>query len=73
MRESPKPWRMTFILPDSLYGRVPRGRFQPCIHGVVLAVHGAGLVTAEARSVVIERFLILLPVGSSRRASSSAV
>jgi hypothetical protein len=41
---------MSLILPDSLYQRVPRGRFQPCIHGVMLTVYGAGLVTADGPS-----------------------
>lgn len=42
-------YRLSFILPDSLYETVPRGRHAPCLHGCLLTVHGAGLVSIVGR------------------------
>jgi len=73
MGSSTSVWRLSFILPDNLYRSVPRGRHAPCLHGCLLTVHGAGLVSVEgiSREVVFEqaqRFLRVNGRGQGRLA-----
>lgn len=42
--------RLIFMLPPSLALLAPKGRHQPCIHGVVLRVERGGLVRLEGGS-----------------------
>lgn len=43
MRESPEPFRLSFLLPAALILRVPPGRHQPCLAGCRLDVDRVGL------------------------------
>lgn len=68
---TPALYRLSFILPDNLYQLVPRGTHAPCLHGCLLSVHGAGLVTIQGRprDVVFEqaqRFLRVQGRGHGR-------
>lgn len=62
MRAETAVYRLSFILPASLYDTVPRGPMLPCLHGCLLTVHGAGLVGCDGRplEVVVEQALRFL-------------
>ena len=50
MRGSPAAYRLSFMLPASVFLGVQPGRHQPCLHGCLLTVAPAGLVTITGPS-----------------------
>lgn len=50
MRRDPGIYKLTFLLPPAIGLLAQPGRHQPCLHGCILAIGAAGVVTIEGPS-----------------------